>query len=134
VVAVDPEEGHGLAPAAGDDLAARVQKADGPVGAGANHVAEEGRAVLGAELAAARPDEGLVRFDCVDGGPVTFLGAAREHGGRAPAVAPHFDDAALPDLGGEAEEEQGGVAGQPPLDRRDVAQLLRPVGMFSLQT
>jgi hypothetical protein len=127
VVAVEPEERHRLRPPCGDYLAARVQEAHRPIRACANHVAEERRAILGAEPPAARTDERLVWLDGVDADAVTVLSTAGQDNGGAPAEAPDLDDAPLPDSLCKIVEKNGCVAGQPPPDRGDLAQLLRPI-------
>src|SRR4051794_38290175 len=58
---------------------------------------------------------------------MTVLGAAREHDCRPPAIAADLDDGAFAHLPRQVVEENRGIAGQPPPDRGNLAQLLRPI-------
>ena len=133
MVAVEPEESDGLFPPLSDASLLRIQKADAPVSPRPDHVAEEGRPVFGAELAASRAHERLVGLDCIHRGAVAVLGAAGERDGRAPPVTPHLDDAAIADLPGKAVEQHGSVTGKPSFDRGHVPELLRPISVFRRQ-
>jgi hypothetical protein len=121
VVAVEPQERYRLPPSGRQNFAADVEEANVFVGARPNHVAEERGSVLGTELAAEHPDEGLVRLHGVDGRTVTGGGPAGERNGRATSVTADLDDAAVRDPAREVVQQDGGVAREPPLDRPDVA-------------
>ena len=121
MVAVEPQESDRLRPSRTEDLAARVEESYLPMGAGPNHVPEEGRPVRGAELPAPVTDERLVRLDRVDGPSVTVGRPTSENDGRAPAVTANFYDAALGHALGKLVKKDRGVTRQPSSDRGYVA-------------
>ena len=127
MVTVEPEQGDRLLPPLSHDLAARVQKSNLPICARARHVAEEGRAIFGAELTTPRPDEGLMGLHRVDACPLAIGRAACENERRAAAVAPDLDNAPPADPPRKVVEKNGCVARQPPPDRGNLPQLLRPI-------
>src|SRR5436305_7310349 len=95
MIAVDPEKGNLLRPAARRLLRFEMNQPQVLGDAGSKQILVERNAIVGSMLASAACDEWQIRIDCINAHTMTSLGAVSQRDGRSSGTRADFHDAAV---------------------------------------